>query len=153
MQKMSLKSIMMTICISYTMISVGVHLYELLTGSGDFGHHLNVMMMFFCTAIAVVCLSLYSILEDWSSLLIIIVQYVLATVIIMVTTYIIGRFVTIAPGGYFDMWRSFTIIYAVGALWYYIDIWLYVKKQNKWLEQAKKQRIETENAKESDLEQ
>lgn len=72
MQKMSLKSIMMTICISYTMISMSVHLYEILIGSGDFKQHLNAIMMFFCTAIAILCLSLYFILENWSSLLLIV---------------------------------------------------------------------------------
>ncbi|MBP3887514.1 MAG: hypothetical protein J6F30_07635 [Cellulosilyticum sp.] len=142
MQKIGLKNIGINICVSYTMISIGVHLYEMIGGMGDINQHLNGVMMFFCTAVAVCCLSLYYVLEDWTPLLVIIMQYIIAVAIVLGVTYIIGRFNEVSPGGYFDMWRSFTTIYVVGALWYYIEIWLYVRKQNKWLEEVKQEKKE-----------
>ena len=137
MQKVRLKDIGINICIAYTIISIGVHLYEMIRDVGDLGQHINGMMMFFCTAVAVGCLSLYHVLEEWPLILVIFIQYILAITIVLGVTYLLGRFDEVVQGGYFDMWRSFTGIYILGAAGYYIEIWWYVKKQNRWLEEVK----------------
>lgn len=152
MKKLSLKDIGINICTSYTVISIGVHICEIVMGIGDLKQHMNGIVMFLCTTVAVLCLSLYHILEDWSPALIIIVQYVLAVVAVMGITYLVGCFSEISPEGYFDMWRSFTVIYVLGAIWYYVEIWIYVKKQNRWLEEAKVRQLQVESGKENDLE-
>ena len=144
MQKMRLKDIGMNICIAYTIISISVHLYEIMSDIGDLGQHINGLMMFFCTVVAVCCLSLYHVLEEWPPLLVILMQYILEVIIVLGTTYLLGRFDEISQGGYFDMWRSFTVIYILGATGYYIEILRYVKKQNKWIEEVK---VEQKNRK------
>ena len=79
-----------------------------------------------------------------SESLFILMQYILAVIIVLGTTYLLGRFDEISQGGYFDMWRSFTVIYILGATGYYIEILRYVKKQNKWIEEVK---VEQKNRK------
>lgn len=137
MHKIRLKDIGINICISYTIISIGVHLFEMISDIGDLGQHINGLMMFLCTVVAVCCLSLYHVLDEWPPILVIIMQYILAITIVLGGTYLLGHFDEVSPEGYFDMWRSFTVIYILGAAGYYVEIWWYVKKQNKCLEEVK----------------
>ncbi|MBE6024033.1 MAG: hypothetical protein E7231_12570 [Cellulosilyticum sp.] len=141
MKKRSLKDIGLDICVSYTFISIGIHLWEMFSGYGTLKGHMKVFSMFFCTIVAVLILSLYQMLEDWPPLILIIFQYVLAMAIILGTLYLLNPILEVAPGGYQDMWRSFTIIYVIGAAVYYIEIYLSIKRQNKWLKDAKQSKV------------
>ena len=151
MQKFCLKDFWIIVATSYTIISLGTHLLELVIGWGDIGTHLNAWMMFICTVVSVGVLSLYYRLEDWSPLAVIIFQYVLAISMIMGIYYLMGKIDPIAPVGYFDIWRSFTVIYMIGAAIYYAEVIASVKKQNKWIQEIKEQQERGENTKEKNL--
>jgi hypothetical protein len=52
----------------------------------------------------------------------------------MLNVWVIGQFVELAKSAYRDAFITFTIPFIIGTIAFYIDIWLYVKKQNKMLE-------------------
>lgn len=136
MKKMSIKEMLLTICVSYTIISASVHLFEMILGVGNASQHMQGLMMLFCTGVAVCILFLYYLLEDWPMPIVMLLQYIVATAIILGAVFVLSHFSEVGSSGYFDMWRSFTVIYLIGAAVYYIDIIWSIKKQNKWLQEA-----------------
>lgn len=84
--------------------------------------------------------------------MIMVVQYLLAIGIILGSLWVIGHYEPLHPNAYIDMWRSFTIIYILGAICCYVGLYIDIRKKNRWLEEAKKRVSTIENTKENDLE-
>lgn len=70
----------------------------------------------------------------------IIMQYAIAIAVILISLKTASFFVDIHPDGYRDLTLSFSIPYIIGAIIYYITLRLEVNKQNKLLENIKKNR-------------
>lgn len=129
--KNKLKEIAVVICVSYTVISVLIAIINTI------GHvetnNFNTVLVLICTTIAVSVLYMYELFSSLSLLLTITIQYVLATGLTMLVMYVMSFIDPVSPGGYRDLFISFTAIYILGAIVFYIMTYLDTKKMNKLL--------------------
>lgn len=134
MNKTRLKEMLMVICISYTIVSLSTSLFDAAfsSSSEDFS---RLLFKFICTVIAVSILYTHPMLEKLSPLVMILLQYVAAMLLVFLTIWISSFFEEIHESGYFDAFRSFTTIYIIGAVTYYVGLHLDVRKQNKLLQE------------------
>lgn len=75
----------------------------------------------------------------------ILIQYLIAIVLALGSIYISSFFSEVSASGYWDAFRSFTIPYVIGAIWYYISIFTYANRQNKLLKQIQSNSEKDEN--------
>lgn len=121
------------ICISYTIISLSITIFEAIRTKTISNFQFNLIGMFVWTSIAVFVLSQHYRLERFSALTMILLQYLIAIFLVIGTIYISSFFISINPNGYKDAFRSFTIPYVIGAGVYYISLYRFVKNGNKTL--------------------
>lgn len=136
MNKEKIKEILVVICVSYTLITLGIALIESLLAGTDMNFS-NLLFKFVCTMIAVCILYTHPLFERLSTLAMIVLQYIAAMLLVFLTVWISGFFAELHEQAYFHIFRSFTAIYAIGAAVYYIGLLLYVKRQNKLLDEIK----------------
>lgn len=123
--------------ITYMCFIVGSTLIEsILEGSLSSEHFNNLMSLAFCT-LSIIILSQHYRLDNFSPLVIIIGQYVVALILAFLITWLTGFITPITEGGYRDILVSFTIPYILGALFYYRSLRLEIKKQNEDLKLIK----------------
>lgn len=125
------------ICISYTIISLVDHISHLIYGTR--GNSLNGIAQFLFSAIAVLVLYMHRLFENRSPLFMIVMQYIIAMGLVWLLAWLLGYFDPVIEGGYWDIFWSFTIPYAIGATYYYIQIFCSAKRQNALLQEIKRQ--------------
>lgn len=136
MNKEKIKEIAVVICVSYTVISLGIALTESIMAGTDMNFQ-DQFSKFLWTAISVCVLYTHPMLEQISPLAMIGLQYLAAQGLVFLHIWISGFFEELHPQAYFHAFRSFTIIYALGAAAYYAGVILEVKKQNQILSEIK----------------
>lgn len=129
--KNKLKEIAVVICVSYTIISVLIAIINTIGHAET--NNFNTVLVLICTTIAVSVLYMYELFSSLSLLLTITIQYVLATGLTMLVMYVMSFIDPVSPGGYRDLFISFTVIYILGAIVFYIMTYLDTKKMNKLL--------------------
>ena len=107
---------------------------------------LNSLLVFILSAIAVIVLSFHHLFDEWNPLLMILIQYIIAIALMMLVVYIGTLFEPMDEGGYREVFVSFSITYAIGAVIYYIEVFRSAYKQNQLLQEIKKE-AEKENTK------
>lgn len=135
------REILITICISYTIINIGGSIFEAIVEQNRSLCTNNIMMLMW-TSIAVFVLSIHHLFDEWSPLAMILIQYVIALSLVLLTMVIGGFFEPVARGGYKDAFLSFTIPYVIGAIIYYIGVFQSVRRQNQLLQDIIKDKDE-----------
>ena len=135
------KEILITICISYTIINIGGSMFEA-TVEQNRSICTNNIMMLMWTSIAVFVLSIHHLFDEWSPLAMILIQYIIALSLVLLTMVIGGFFEPVSKGGYKDAFLSFTIPYVFGAIIYYIGVFQSVRRQNRLLQDIIKDKDE-----------
>lgn len=126
-----------TICVSYTILSIVNTVFELVKGTKS--NPINALFMLLFTSIAVFVLSIHHLFDEWNPLLMILVQYVIAIGLVMLVVFL-GSFVEpVDEGGYRDIFLSFTIPYAIGAVFYYIEVFRSAHRQDELLQEIKQE--------------
>ena len=133
-----IKSYLLELCCSYTIISVIGAIINIIFGYQT--NNINVVMMFIFCNIAVFVLSIHKLFDAFSPLAMIIIQYVLALVLIFLVIFITSFIEPVSPRGWFEFFRSFTIPYIIGAALYYYKIFKETKDQNEMIKEIQKQR-------------
>lgn len=129
-----IKSYLLELCCSYTIVSVAGALINMLAGTET--NNANVILMFVFCNIAVFVLSIHKFFEKLSPLAMIIIQYVVALALCVVAILIATIFWgPVSPRGWFEFFRSFTIPYVIGAALYYYRLWDDAKKQQDLLKE------------------
>lgn len=132
------KNIIPVICITYTIVSVTLTIFEIFTKGEMNPTQLNMFLFLILSVLGVGVLSQHYRLDRFSPLAMILIQYLIAVTIILISLKTASYFVDIHPDGYRDMTISFTIPYLIGSLIYTICLRLEVRKQNRILEKIKK---------------
>lgn len=140
MKLITKKNIIPIICITYTALSISLTIYEIVVNEKMNPTQLNIFLFLILSILGVVILSQHYHFERFSPLTMIIVQYAIAIAIILISLKIASFFVDIHPDGYKDLTLSFSVPYIIGAIIYYVALRLEVKKQNKLLENIKRNR-------------
>jgi len=70
-----------------------------------------------------------------------VIQYLIAIAVILISLKAASYVTDIHPNGYRDLTVSFSIPYVIGAIIYYIHLWLQVRKQNRILEKIKRYKV------------
>ena len=134
------KNVIPIICITYTVISIGYTIFEIIINRKMNPTQLNIFLFLVLSILGVAVLSQHYRFNRFSPLAMIIMQYMIAESIILASLKIASFFVDIHPDGYRDMTLSFSVPYLIGALIYYIRLRLEVKKQNQLLHIIKEQK-------------
>ena len=143
-----MKSYLLELCCSYTIVSVAGAIINMLMGSET--NNVNVVIMFIFCNIAVFVLSIHKLFNKLSPLAMIIIQYVAALALCALTVYIATFFYgPVTPHGWFEFFRSFTIPYIIGAALYYFRLWSDAKKQQQLIKEIQDLDHEKNNSKES----
>ena len=138
MKLISKKNVIPIICISYTIVSIILTIFEIIVNGKMNPTQLNMFLFLFLSILAVGILSQHYRLDRFSPLSMIIIQYLFAVAIILISLKVSSFFVDIHPDGYKDMTISFSIPYFIGMVIYYIYLRLEVRKQNRILAKIRK---------------
>ena len=125
----------MELCCSYTFVSVIGAVVNMIGGTET--NNVNVIMMFvFCT-IACIVLNLHKLFDYFSPLFMIVVQYVIATILVFGTAYMFGLTSEepLTRKNWYELFRSFTIPYFIGAGIYYYGIYAEAKVQSHMIKE------------------
>lgn len=133
------KELALVICVSYTILSMVAAIVNTIAGSQT--SNANAIMMLILTTISVSVLYLYQLLDRFSPLFTITLQYLIALMLAGIALFIWNLFDEISGNGYLDFFVSFTVFYAIGAVTFYVMTYLETKKMNELLQdiQANKQ--------------
>ncbi len=123
-----------SICISYTILSMVNVILDLLKGKDSGSHYNSLAMLLLCT-IAVLVLSIHHLFDEWPPIVMIIVQYIIAMGLVLLFVFISSFFSEISEGGYEDIIVSFTIPYIIGAFIYYSSVFRSAKRQDKLIQE------------------
>lgn len=134
------KNIVSVVCITYTSISITLAVLEVIAKGKMNPTHLNMFLCLLLSILGVLILSQHYRLERFSPLAMVIIQYVIAVAVILISLKAASYITDVHPDGYRDMILSFSIPYFIGAVVYYISLMLEVRKQNRILEKIKKDR-------------
>lgn len=122
------------VCISYTIISVANAALCLMAGS-ESTSNVNAFMMLLWCSIAVFVLSIHHLFDRLPPVTMMVIQYVIAMGLVILSVWIGSFFDEMSEHGYRDMFFSFTIPYVIGGGCYYISLFREVKRQNKLLQE------------------
>ncbi len=122
------------ICISYTILSMINVIIDLLRGRASGSHYNSIAMLLLCT-IAVLVLSIHHLFDEWSPVLMIIIQYVIAMGLVLLLVFISSFFTEVSEGGYKDIIISFTVPYMIGAFIYYSSVFRSAKRQDRLIQE------------------
>ena len=131
-----LKETLIELCCAYTIISVAGAITNFIYGSET--SNANVLIMFVFCAIAVFVLSLHKLLIRFSPLVMIIIQFFVSLGLCCAVVFALSFIEPVTPRGWFEFLRSFLIVYALGAGFYYYRVFADAKKQNDLIQQIKK---------------
>lgn len=126
------------VCTCYTIISLSKILMESMLGYQDPYYVENFITIFIISLVATLVLSLHYYLQNVPITLVILGQYIFLVGIIMLGLWIESHIREVAATGYRDLFYSFTIPYVIGAMVYYISVFLQTRKANQILEEIKK---------------
>ena len=138
MKLINKKNVIPAICVTYTVVSVSLNIFEILFRGEMNPTQLNMFMFLLLSILGIGVLSQHYRLERFSPLVMVIIQYLAAVVIILVSLKAASYFTDVHPDGYRDMVISFSVPYFIGTVIYYICLWLEVRRQNRILEKIKK---------------
>ena len=133
------KELALVICVSYTILSMVAAIVNTIAGTQT--SNANAIMMLILTTISVSVLYLYQLLDRFSPLFTITLQYLVALMLAGIALFIWNLFDEISGNGYLYFFVSFTVFYAIGAVIFYVMTYLETKKMNELLQdiQADKQ--------------
>lgn len=123
-----------SICVSYTILSIANAVLSMINGTME-GTHTNSILMLVWTSIAVFVLSIHHLFEEWSPVAMIAIQYLIAMGLVFLTLFL-GSFIDdVSEGGYWDAFVSFTVPYMIGAAVYYISLFRSAKRQDQLIQE------------------
>lgn len=127
-----------TVCVCYTLISLGKIALEYFTQGAWGNEQANFVLIFVICFFATFVLSQHYRLDRFPLPLVIIGQYVVLLAGIFLFLWISGQIVPLGEHAYRDMFRSFTVPYIIGAVVYYAAYFAQVKKANQRLDNLRK---------------
>lgn len=132
------KQFIPTVCVVYTVLSIGKIGVEFVFQKefGNFQANLLVMLLF--SFLATLVLSQHYRLDRLPLLFVMLLQYVGMIAVVMLFTWISSFRTELHPKGYHDMFWSFTIPYLIGAAVYYVALFLEVRKADRLIQKLKK---------------
>ncbi len=133
------KSFFPVVCVVYTCLSVGKIVLETAMGVEFGNYQQNLIFMLLLSVLATLVLSQHYRLNRLPLALVILLQYAVLIGAVMLLTWMISFFDEMHPDGYRDMFWSFTIPYVIGAVIYYVSLFLEIKKANRLLQDMKKE--------------
>lgn len=129
--KKYIKTLLLYICISFTMVSVSGAVVNLLSGTKTSDS--NTLIMFGLCTIASFVLSLNKLFDELSPLAMILLQYVIVIALSGGFLFALSFIDPISPNGWFEYFRSFTVPYIIIATMYYYSLYDEAKKQNRMI--------------------
>lgn len=132
------KTLLLYICISYTMVSVSGAVVNLLAGTKT--SNSNTLIMFGLCSIASFVLALNKLFDEFSPLVMILLQYIIVLMLCAGFLFIMSLIDPISPKGWFEYFRSFTIPYIIIAAMYYYSLYDEAKKQDRMIKDIQEKR-------------
>ena len=134
-----------TVCVIYTLLVLGKLVLEYITQGAWGNYQGNLLVMFVLSVLPVFVLSQHYRFQKYPLLAVIVVQYLVLIGGVMLFTWVSGLFEPLHKDAYRDMFLSFSVPYAIGAVVYYISLFYEVKKVNRMLKAMKEEMPEGQN--------
>ena len=131
MKLVNRKNVISVICVTYTVISILLTIINILIEGEMNSTQLNIFTCLLLSILGVGVLSQHYRLERFSPRAMVIIQYLAAVAVILISLKAASYFTYVHPGGYRDMVISFSVPYFIGAVIYYISLMLEVRKQHR----------------------
>lgn len=129
------KNFFPSVCIAYTLISLGKIGIEYLF-QGKFGNDpRNYISIFIISCAVTLVLSQHYRLQKFPFLLVVTGQYVVVMGCVLLAAWISSQYEPMHPNGYWYLFRSVTVPYVIGAAIYYIEVFHEIRKANTLLQQ------------------
>lgn len=128
-----------TVCVIYTILSIAKIVLEAIMQGNFGGYQVNLLEMLFLAFLATFVLSQHYRLAHLPLAVVALVQYIVLIAVVMLITWITGKFTQLHTDAYRDMFWSFTIPYVVFAAAYYVALYIEVKRANYLLKQFKEE--------------
>ena len=125
------------IAITYTLISISNAILVIIRPSYTYSPENSILTLVFC-GVGVLVLYSHHLFKNLSPLSMIILQYIIAIVTILLIIKVTGIWLPLHDHAYRDGLRSFSLPYFIGAVIYYLHLYLEIKKHNRWIESIKK---------------
>jgi hypothetical protein len=125
------------IAITYTILSMVNTVVVLIEPSYTYSPQNAIMMLLFST-VGVIVLFSHHLFKGVSPLAMLGLQYLIAFVLIVSMISLTVFFGPLHETAYRDGILSFTIPYIIGAIIYYLHLYLETKKYNRWIENIQK---------------
>jgi hypothetical protein len=138
MKLINKKNFLPTVCVVYTVISLSKIIMESIFLNTQDNSYVNFIWILGISVISTYILSLHYYLQRFPLVPVIAGQYLIVLAIVTLGVFIEGQFVPLHVNAYRDMFWSVTIPYIIGALIYYVQFWLEIKKANKLIKDLKK---------------
>lgn len=123
-----------TICVSYMLISVTSAVLSLITGHASTSNW-NEIFMLIWTSIAVITLSIHHLFDELPPLFMIVIQYVIAMGLVLLTVCFAGFVEAVGEINYLNVVINFSIPYVIGAVVYYISVFRTAKRQDALIQE------------------
>lgn len=131
------KSFVPTVCVIYTVLSVGKIVLEAVM-QAKFGYdQANLLTILLFSFLGTLILSQHYRLSRLPLLFVAVLQYAILAAFVLLFTWVSGHFSELHPDAYRDMLRSFTVPYVIAALVYYCELFLEARKADRLLQQLK----------------
>lgn len=137
MKIISKKEFLPTVCVIYTILSLGKIILEAGFQRNLSVYQQNFIVMFFLSFIATLILSQHYRLSKLPLPLVALIQYAILIGIVMLVIWSLALIEPIHPNGYRDMFWSFTIPYIIGAALYYAVLYVEIRKADHILQDIK----------------
>lgn len=134
------KNFIPTVCVVYTVLSLGKIIYEVALSQSMEHNYENFLWMLAISVMATFVLSIHQYLQRFPIWLVILGQYLVLIALVGLLIWIEGHFVYLHPDAYSDMFWSVTVPYLFGAATYYYSFWRKVQKANVILKDLKEMR-------------
>lgn len=137
-----------TVCVIFTLLVLGKILLEAVADGIFSDYQKNLLVMFLLSFLATFVLSQYYRFWNFPLPAVLLGQYAVLIGAVMLITWLSSFFQPLHENGYRDMFLSFTIPYIIGAVVYYISLFLEIKHINENLKEIR--RCQNASGKEND---
>lgn len=136
MKKILFVEIPLCICVFYTVLNIYNSIYVVMKGVDVVPADNNFYMLLWC-ALGTFAVYSQKLFPERSPLAVLFIAYIISTSIVLVSIYIIGLSEPLHPDAFRDAFRSFSIPYWIGAVAYYIGLYMEARQQNEWVQEIR----------------
>lgn len=139
MNKNSVKKNLFSLTAAFTIVNLTNAGLNMITGINTVSAPNTFRILLWCT-IGIIILNTHKLFINRSALFMILIQYFTALTLVYGTVLLESFFIPLHKNAIRDVFRSFTVFYIIGALFYYISLYREAAVQNRLIQEIKRKK-------------